>query len=188
MRIYSVIIGLSWVAFWLYWIISAVSAKQNAQPQFKRFFVPRLGLIALVVLLSLFFHKLPHSLKVHAVYDNKAILVAGFIVYLLGLVLAIWARVYLGKNWGMPMTVKQDPELVTSGPYRYIRHPIYSGFLLMALGSSLDVNTYWYLVLAVSAVYFIYSAVNEEKLLAKQFPKVYASYKTKTKMLIPFIL
>lgn len=86
------------------------------------------------------------------------------------------------------MTKKQDPELVTTGPYQYIRHPIYTGILLGTLGSAIDVSTYWLIVFIIFAFYFIYSAVVEEKLMMKQFPQVYPAYKKKTKMLIPFIL
>jgi protein-S-isoprenylcysteine O-methyltransferase Ste14 len=56
------------------------------------------------------------------------------ILFLSGLGLAAWARIYLGRNWGMPMTQqKNEPEIVTSGPYRFARHPIYSGLLLAIL-------------------------------------------------------
>ena len=85
------------------------------------------------------------------------------------------------------MTEKQNPELVTSGPYRYIRHPIYTGILTAALASTIDVSIYWLLVFIIWAIYFIYSAVIEEKRMSKQFPKDYPAYKAKTKMLIPFI-
>ena len=54
-----------------------------------------------------------------------------------GIGIATWARVCLGRNWGMPMTVRARPTLVRSGPYRVVRHPIYSGLLLAALGSAL---------------------------------------------------
>jgi protein-S-isoprenylcysteine O-methyltransferase Ste14 len=53
----------------------------------------------------------------------------GAIVFASGIALAVWARVQLGRNWGLPMTQKDEPELVTSGPYRFVRHPIYSGLL-----------------------------------------------------------
>ena len=87
----------------------------------------------------------------------------------------------------MPMTQKVDPELVTAGPYKYIRHPIYSGILLAVIGSVLGSGEYWLLFFILAGLYFVYSAVVEEKLMTKQFPKVYPSYKNKTKMLIPFV-
>jgi protein-S-isoprenylcysteine O-methyltransferase Ste14 len=108
-------------------------------------------------------------------------------IFAFGVYLAIWARLVLGANWGMPMTQKQDPQLVTSGIYGYIRHPIYSGVLLMSLGSFLAVNYYWSLVFIVAAIYFVYSARVEERLMKKQFPTAYPAYMKRAKMLIPFI-
>jgi protein-S-isoprenylcysteine O-methyltransferase Ste14 len=112
----------------------------------------------------------------------------GVILFIFGLCLAVWARIHLGRNWGMPMTQKDEPELVTSGPYRLVRHPIYSGILLAILGTSLATNTYWLIAASVMGVYFIYCAKVEEKLLAAAFPTTYPSYRTSTKMLIPFLL
>jgi protein-S-isoprenylcysteine O-methyltransferase Ste14 len=188
MRILTIVIGLCWVAFWLYWAVSAISTKKNTKPEIKQYFAPRLGIIFVAALLAFAFNRLPQSIKDHLFGTNKVVLVLGFVVFLLGLVLAIWARIYLGKNWGMPMSKKHDPELVVTGPYQYIRHPIYTGILLMSFGSAVDVNTYWLLVFIVSAVFFIYSALSEEKLMMDQFPKAYPPYKARTKMLIPFIL
>jgi protein-S-isoprenylcysteine O-methyltransferase Ste14 len=88
----------------------------------------------------------------------------------------------------MPMSVKRDPELVTSGPYRFIRHPIYSGILLAVLGSVLANGLYWLIILIAIGVYFIFAAREEENLMNRQFPKTYPPYVAKTKMLIPFIL
>jgi protein-S-isoprenylcysteine O-methyltransferase Ste14 len=105
-----------------------------------------------------------------------------------GLGLAVWARIYIGRNWGMPMTEKDEPELVTSGPYELVRHPIYSGILLALVGTSLATNIYWLFVALVIAVYFIYSARVEERSLTRTFPTAYPSYRAKTKMLIPLVL
>jgi protein-S-isoprenylcysteine O-methyltransferase Ste14 len=125
-----------------------------------------------------------NTLAVH----GPALQAVGFILFLSGLGLAVWARIYLGRNWGMPMTQKDEPELVTSGPYRVVRHPIYSGILLAVLGTSLATDLYWLVAFAVMAAYFVYSAKVEERLLTTSFPTTYPSYRTKTKMLIPFLL
>jgi protein-S-isoprenylcysteine O-methyltransferase Ste14 len=103
------------------------------------------------------------------------------------LALAIWARIYLGGNWGTPMSQKVDPELVTSGPYRSIRHPIYSGILLAMIGTTIAVSLYWLVAVAMLGAYFLYSAVVEERFMASRFPDSYPPYKRSTKMLIPFI-
>ena len=85
------------------------------------------------------------------------------------------------------MTVKEEPELITSGPYRVVRHPIYSGILLAMLGSALVVGTSWFLAVAFFAAYFAYCAKTEEQLIMRQFPHEYSQYKKRTKMLIPFV-
>ena len=111
----------------------------------------------------------------------------GLVIFLLGLALAIWARVYLGRNWGMPMTEKADPELVTTGPYSTIRHPIYSGLILAMVGTAVAISLYWLIAVVLLGAYFIYSAVMEERYMAGLFPDTYPRYKQATKMLIPYI-
>ena len=73
----------------------------------------------------------------HGVHTDPLRAVIGLVFFVLGLGLAVWARLHIGRNWGTPMTQKNEPELVTSGPYRFVRHPIYSGLLLggVATGS-----------------------------------------------------
>jgi protein-S-isoprenylcysteine O-methyltransferase Ste14 len=119
---------------------------------------------------------------------DQAIRVLGTVVFFTGAAIAVWARIHLGRNWGMPMTRKDEPELVTSGPYRFVRHPIYTGVLLAMLGSALGVDLYWLVPLAITSAYFVYSARVEERLMASTFPAAYAAYRTRTKMLIPFVL
>jgi protein-S-isoprenylcysteine O-methyltransferase Ste14 len=103
-------------------------------------------------------------------------------------VLAIWARRHLGRNWGMPMSFKENPELVTTGPYVYIRNPIYSGFLLAILGSALTSGALWLIFFVVFGAYFVYAAKNEEKIMLQEFPDTYPAYKRRTRLLIPFVL
>ena len=112
----------------------------------------------------------------------------GAAVFVTGIALAIWSRIQLGRNWGMPMTQKAEPELVTSGPYRFVRHPIYSGLLAGLLGTALVTNLIGLFIVAILGAYFYYCASVEEKDLTATFPTVYPAYRTSTKMLIPFIL
>ena len=86
------------------------------------------------------------------------------------------------------MTQKDEPELVTSGPYRLVRHPIYSGILLATVGTAVALSWLWLTVVALAAIYFIYSATVEERYLAEQFPEDYPAYRRSTKMLVPFVL
>jgi protein-S-isoprenylcysteine O-methyltransferase Ste14 len=173
------VILIIWGVFWLYWLIAAVGAKEGTRS--RRWRIPGLLLILVVIVERVFGR---HGEPAHSV----AFQVVGMIVFLSGLALAVWARVYLGRNWGMPMTRKAEPELVTTGPYKYVRHPIYSGLLLGVLGTALAVNIYWLIALVLAGAYFIYSARIEEGLMESAFPTTYDDYKSKTKMLIPFVL
>jgi protein-S-isoprenylcysteine O-methyltransferase Ste14 len=123
----------------------------------------------------------------HGVTNNPWLQGIGLVVFLLGLALAVWARIYLGRNWGMPMSEKADPELVTTGPYSVIRHPIYSGIILAMIGTAIAVSWYWLIAVVLLGGYFVYSAVMEERHMAEVFPDTYPPYKQSTKMLIPFI-
>lgn len=176
----NIAIAVLWVLFWIYWLISAAGAKDGSRTRRTR---PP-GLIVAVLVLVLLRVFRPGSLA-----DHDPILQAlGAVLFLAGLSLAVWARIYLGRNWGMPMTQKDEPELVTSGPYHLVRHPIYSGILMGILGTSLATNLYWLIALIIIGIYFIYSARVEEGLMDATFPSTYPTYKTKTKMLIPFLL
>ena len=139
-------------------------------------------IIALGIILTRVFRG--SSYNVH----NPALEAIGAVMFGCGLGLALWARFHLGRNWGMPMTRTDEPELVTSGPYHYVRHPIYSGILLAMLGTGLAVSWYWLVVFVLLGVYFVHSATVEERAMTDTFPSTYPSYRAHTKMLIPFVL
>jgi protein-S-isoprenylcysteine O-methyltransferase Ste14 len=112
---------------------------------------------------------------------------ASTLLFALGLGFAVWARLHIGRNWGTPMTQKVDPQLVTSGPYHLVRHPIYSGILTAGVGTAIALSWLWLIAVGLVGAYFIYSATVEERYMAEQFPNAYPAYKTSTKMLVPFI-
>jgi protein-S-isoprenylcysteine O-methyltransferase Ste14 len=111
----------------------------------------------------------------------------GLVLFAVGLVFAIWARVSLGRNWGTPMTQKDEPELVSSGAYRLVRHPIYAGILAAGLGTAVALSWLWLTAVGLVAVYFLYSAAVEERYLTERFPADYPAYKRSTKMLVPYV-
>ena len=85
------------------------------------------------------------------------------------------------------MSQKDEPELVTSGPYRRVRHPIYSGILAAGVGTAAALSWMWLVAVALAGVYFVYSATVEERYLTQEFPDVYPRYRHWTKMLVPLI-
>jgi protein-S-isoprenylcysteine O-methyltransferase Ste14 len=180
-RIADLIIVICWVLFWAYWLIAAWSSKAGRSPS-ARFVGARVAIIVVVVYLVRAL-----GFRSHLVQNDPVLTGVGMALFFLGLALAIWARIYIGRNWGMPMTRKAEPELVTTGPYHRVRHPIYTGIILAMLGTALATTPFGLIAVAVLAAYFIYSATREESYLAEQFPDTYPAYKRSTKMLVPFV-
>jgi len=182
MDVASIIILVAWIMFWIYWLASSVNVKtgRTRWGQFAGFRVAAILILLLLVRAKVF--------KGHAVTHDDLLEGIGLAIFVAGLALAVWARLYLGRNWGMPMSQKDEPELVTTGPYRKVRHPIYSGIILAMIGTAVAVSVYWLIAVALLGAYFIYSAFIEERYMAGQFPDSYPDYKRSTKMLIPFVL
>ena len=191
MTIYhDLIIGL-WLLFAGYWAVSAIGVKRSIGGWAWRRQVGARLVIALVIVVAMRNHAVAHALRqawFYAVETNPPLGVIGVVLCALGVGLAIVARSYLGRNWGLPMSRKEDPELVTRGPYAVVRHPIYSGMLLALLGSAIGDSLFWLLPLVLGGAYFLYSARREEKLMIAHFPAQYPAYMQRTKMLLPFVL
>lgn len=180
-----------WLIFIAVWVVGAFSAKKSAGGAGSWW--REAGFRFVIIALVLMIFRIPivrqglHD-RVHLRVDDPRLVLTGLIVCALGIALAIWARVYLGSNWGLPMSRKAEPELVTTGPYAYVRHPMYTGLLLALLGSGLAETTIWLIPVLVGGTYFIYSALTEERIMAEMFPDTYPAYRRHTKMLIPFVL
>lgn len=177
-----VIDGL-WLAFVVIWLVGAQFNKRASTHAPWKTWVARLAIIALLV-----------GVRLHSGGGGQLGAAAGparqwsgAVLVALGLGFAVWARVHLGRNWGMPMSLRAGHELVTRGPYAYVRHPIYTGILLALLGSTVALEPIWGWALVLFFAYFLYSARAEERMMAEQFPEAYAAYKARTRMLIPFI-
>jgi len=177
------LIAILWAAFYIYWLVSAKSAKRNVRSNRTH---AAYRILFIVIVLALFSQRREFRQFVIAI-PIPPLSVCGLIICAIGLSLAVWARKYLGRNWGMPMSVKEDPELVTTGPYRYVRHPIYSGMLLAMLGSALASGVLWLIVFVFFGTYFVISARAEERLMLRQFPEEYPEYRAKTKAIVPFV-
>ncbi|MGH3267986.1 MAG: methyltransferase family protein [Trebonia sp.] len=183
MRVIDLVIVIVWVVFWAYWLIAARGVKSGRSGGWNRFIGLRIALLVVVI-----FVVRSLGLRGHKAGTDPVLAGVGLALFLLGLGLAVWARLYIGRNWGTPMSRKTEPELVTTGPYHRIRHPIYTGLILAMLGTALATTLYGLIVAAVLGGFFIYSAIREEAYLTEQFQDTYRAYKHSTKMLIPFVL
>ena len=182
------VLAIAWLLFVAYWWISAVGVKKNVR---RRSLQRELGIriLALAVIVALVrFPGTRAFLARTSAAINSTEAGAGLILCLAGFALAVWARLHLGRNWGMPMTFKEGHDLVTGGPYRYIRHPIYTGMLLAILGSALVAGRIWLTVFVGMTIYSGYSARTEEGLMLEHFPEQYTAYKKRTKAFLPFVL
>jgi protein-S-isoprenylcysteine O-methyltransferase Ste14 len=113
----------------------------------------------------------------------------GIVITLSGLLFTVWARVHLGRNWSGTVTIKEGHELITSGPYRFVRHPIYTGLLLAFTGQAIAVGQ-WRGVLAVALAMFSFwrKLRIEERWMREHFGSAYDAYSQRVSALIPFIL
>jgi protein-S-isoprenylcysteine O-methyltransferase Ste14 len=181
MRAVELLIAVGWATFWAYWLLTAVSAKRG-RVQWSR----ELRIRVVIVVVTIFLVRLG-AFRGRGIDTEPWRAGVGLVLFALGLAFAIWARVSLGRNWGTPMTQKDEPELVSSGAYRLVRHPIYSGILVAGLGTALALSWLWLTAVGLAAVYFLYSATVEERYLTERFPEDYPAYRRSTKMLVPYI-
>jgi protein-S-isoprenylcysteine O-methyltransferase Ste14 len=180
-----------WAAFLIFWLIAAISAKRS----FDRGALRRgmaAGAALFGIMLAAVAFLVPRPADVQALLllrvESDWMAVAGAILATVGAIVAFAARAVIGRNWGIPATRQTDTELVTGGPYKVIRHPIYSGILLMMVGTAIGLAPVLWLATVAVAVYFIASARAEEAYMARRFPDLYPGYRARTKMLIPFLL
>lgn len=186
MYVMRIIITVLWSVFILYWLLSAVGAKRSIRDQH---WLRSAGVRLLIMIITwLVFWLLAKQHLTFTASPTSFVMVIGTMLVATGIGLCLWARRCLGKNWGMPMSRIESSELITTGPYRLIRHPIYTGLITAFIGTALAINWLLLLPFVLAAVYFVYCAIIEEQTMIQKFPAQYPDYKSRSKMLIPFIL
>lgn len=185
MSLYSAIHAASWLAFVIAWAVLAIVFGGGIRRRYSPTAVASRLLLGAALLLWVWFADPVPLERMQTASVRFA--AAGAVLSVVGVAFAIWARVALGRNWGMPMTIHEDPELVTSGPYRYVRHPIYTGVIALMVGTAL-IYPIALIPCAVVIVYTLISALCEERDMRQKFPEAYREYRERSKMLIPFLL
>jgi protein-S-isoprenylcysteine O-methyltransferase Ste14 len=181
-------IALCYAIFLLYWIIAAFWTKRTAEkPGWSHSWLIR-GAV-LVVLLLLTRRSVPGLPNRVLWAYASAIGIIAMALTALGLMILVWARATLAGNWSADVVLKENHELIERGPYRYVRHPIYSGVILMAFGCTLWWGTAVALVVMIGLPIVLWLKLSqEERLLTRHFPDEYPRYKLRTKALVPFII
>ena len=193
---YETIIFVSWAAFLLVWGVSAFFVKQDVRgggwQRFWVFWVLRLAAAAIIIFAAVRLGRRAGSPAAvffsHPLFTPTLILGwAGALLTAIGIGFAIWARVNLGRNWSSRPAMKEQHELVTTGPYAHVRHPIYSGILLAALGTAIMSSIFGIGMLIFISIFFVLRMNKEEKIMLALFPEQYPEYQKHTKRLVPFL-
>jgi protein-S-isoprenylcysteine O-methyltransferase len=163
-------------------IVSAIGVKPDSQ----RHLLQSFGLL-LAIIVSFLLPHLPIFNFLNFAPVNPVVSSVGVILCAAGMAFLIWARQHLGKNWSQTVSVKVGHDLITSGPYRYVRHPMYAGGLIAAIGSAIVCGGAWIFLLVILGVIFLWRIGAEDRLMAQLFPNEFPDYKKRTKALIPFV-
>ena len=182
------LISWVWSAWALYWLVAAYGNKatRRREPLTSRL-IYMLALVAGSVLIA--WDRWPWGRVLDEFLWPRSALsyLVGLAVLIVGLAFSVWARVHLGRNWSGNVTVKEGHELIRTGPYRYVRHPIYTGILTAAMGTAICSGTLRAaLGLAIVAAAFIVKLRAEERFMRETFPGQYEKYSEEVPALVPF--
>ncbi len=183
------IINVCWTVFILVWLLAAIFTKHTVYRESRvsrlRYVIP----IAIGALLLFRGDRLRYPLNVRIIPHTAAIGWAGAFLCVAGLSFCLWARLALGRNWSGTITLKEGHELVTRGPYRVARHPIYTGLLMMFWATILVSGHLAGLIGGILVfVGFWTKLSDEEQLMLKKFPDQYPAYQRQAKRIIPFVV
>jgi len=186
---YRWLFPLLWLAFIVVWVAMARGGKAVAERESAVSRVSHYLPLAIAIYLIAAPH-VPFALLNDRFAPLSLWLVQlGAALTFAGIAFAVWARVWIAGNWSTDVTLKRDHELIVSGPYALVRHPIYTGVLLGLLGTALAVGE-WRAALAVvlaAAAYWRKLGI-EEAVMRRQFGEAYARYAARVPALIPLVL
>jgi protein-S-isoprenylcysteine O-methyltransferase Ste14 len=185
------LISICWLIYLIYWAAKWKSVKQTKEtawrdPGYRWMVILVIGLI--IIITHIFFPSINSLIFTFRSGPITPIQIFGIALTVIGLLICIVARKALADNWSSNIDLKKDHVLITSGIYRFVRHPIYTGSALMGIGSVIAEQSITVTVVYLGMIAFlIFKLKKEEELLIKHFPKEYPKYKKKTKALIPFL-
>src|ERR1700735_2574975 len=180
------IISDLWILFVLYWLGSALNRKKTKR---RESIVQRMLYILPLIVAFCFLYRYGFGygwLGTRFLPDTPLVRWPGVLIPAAGVAIAFWARFHLGSNWSGVVTLKEGHELIRTGPYRTIRHPIYTGILIGFLGSAI-VNGQVRGLIAMAVVWlsFFIKARREEKLLTQEFGAKFEEHRQHTGMFLP---
>ncbi len=175
-----------WIVFVLYWLVGALNTRRTVS---KESFISRFGILFLeVVGFVLVFADFAGIgvLRRHIFEQTDAIAIVGVVLTWIGIGIALWARWHLGQNWSARVTLKEDHQLISTGPYAYFRHPIYSGLILASIGGAVTIDRWRCAIgLALIVLGYCIKAKKEESMLTAQFGDAFKDHCRRTGFLLP---
>jgi protein-S-isoprenylcysteine O-methyltransferase Ste14 len=176
----------AWGVLAVVWIAGAFSTKSTARrASYASRLVLFVPLLCVGLLVSTHIIR-PDWLVMRLSSNAPAIELLGLALTVLGCLFAVWARFTLGSNWSGLPDVKREHELIVKGPYKLVRHPIYTGLLLALAGSAVaDGRSGWAMIWLLVLVSYVVKIRQEEQLMMQTFPQDYAAYRRRVKALIP---
>jgi protein-S-isoprenylcysteine O-methyltransferase Ste14 len=187
MRADEIIIAC-WCVFIVVWIVTAAKTKATVEVQSPASMLAHRLPVGFGWWLLLF-PKFPPGFNRQILPGTAELKWAGAVICVCGLWFTLWARYTLAGNWSSDVTFKQEHELIRRGPYRIVRHPIYTGLLVMFLGTLLHIGQLrCFIGLPLVAIGFWIKLGQEERLLVRHFTEAYPNYRREVKALIPFIV
>jgi protein-S-isoprenylcysteine O-methyltransferase Ste14 len=182
------IIITCWCVFFVVWIVTAAKAKRTVEMQSEAARLAHRLPVGLGWWLLLF-PKFPGEFNRQILPRTEELRIVGAVICVCGLWFTLWARYSLAGNWSGDVTFKQEHELIRTGPYRFVRHPIYTGLLVMFVGTTLHIGQLRCLIgLPLVAIGFWIKLNQEERLLVRHFPEAYPNYRREVKALVPFVI
>ena len=183
----ALLIGAFWLLWALYWLVSARSLKPVRQ---RQSLTSRLSFVVVMLLAAALLRAGHHlqSLQAQWIGGGWTRYWVAVALVVAGLSFSVWARRTLGGNWSGTVTLKVDHELVQTGPYRHLRHPIYAGLLLAVFGSGLAAGRlYGMAAFLLVALALWWRLRVEERWMAAEFGQRYEAYRHSSWALIPFV-
>lgn len=176
-----------WIAWLIYWFAASRRVKATRWREGWRVRILDLLPLILAAILMAAREWLPAPLVARFLPPGVMLAVVGALLTGIGLGFSVWARVHLGRNWSGTVTLKDDHALIRSGPYRFVRHPIYTGLLLAAAGTVLAIGE-WRGIVALALLFLAFlRRVRAEETQMRMLFADYARYANETAALIPFV-
>ena len=185
---YEAFFPVVWIAFIVYWRIKAIGTKTNQRREPDAAGIVRtLTFVIVIVLLSTTRIPLPWLYRQLWPVGLWPFWI-GAVITVAGLLFAVWARHHLASNWSSSVTIKQGHELITTGPYAVVRHPIYTGILTGFLGTVIALSQVRGLIGFVLIFSVLWTKLRkEEEWMRSQFGETYTAYADKTSALVPYL-